>query len=77
MPSSVLLLGEEDYAASRFLKLPLVYFSGFGSRIEAWRREYNEERPHSAIGNLTPMEFIRHHHNQLQTGQESTSLAVV
>ena len=26
--------------------------------IEAWRREYNEERTHSAIGNLTPMEFI-------------------
>ena len=35
--------------------------------IEAWRREYNEERPHSAIGNLTPMEFINHHHNQPQT----------
>ncbi len=45
--------------------------------IEAWRREYNEERTHSAIGNLTPMEFINHHHNPPQTAQESTSLAVV
>lgn len=45
--------------------------------IEAWRREYNEELTHSAIGNLTPMEFINHHHNQPQTAQESTSLAVV
>jgi putative transposase len=45
--------------------------------IEAWRREHNEERTHSAIGNLTPMEFINHHHNQPQTAQESTSLAVV
>ena len=27
-------------------------------RTEAWRREYNEERPHSALGDLTPMEFI-------------------
>ena len=45
--------------------------------IEAWRREYNEARTHSAIGNLTPMEFINHHHNQPQTAQESTSLAVV
>ena len=27
-------------------------------RIEAWRREYNEERPHSALGDLTPREFI-------------------
>ena len=27
--------------------------------IEQWRRHYNEERPHSAIGNKTPMEFIK------------------
>ena len=27
----VLLLGEEDHVAGRFLKLSLVYFSGFGS----------------------------------------------
>lgn len=27
-------------------------------RIEAWRRHYNEERPHSALGNLTPRAFI-------------------
>jgi len=26
-------------------------------RIVAWRRDYNEHRPHSAIGNLTPAEF--------------------
>lgn len=45
--------------------------------IEAWRREYNEERTHSSIGDVTPMEFINHHHNQPQTAQESTSLAVV
>jgi putative transposase len=45
--------------------------------IEAWRREYNEEQTHSTIGNLTPMEFIHHHHNQTQAAQESTSLALV
>jgi putative transposase len=28
-------------------------------RTEAWRREYNEDRPHSALGNLTPKEFIQ------------------
>ena len=27
------------------------------SKCEAYRREYNEERPHSAIGNKTPVEF--------------------
>ncbi len=26
--------------------------------IETWRREYNEERTHSTIGHMTPMEFI-------------------
>ena len=25
------------------------------SKCEAWRTEYNEERPHSAIGNQTPV----------------------
>lgn len=25
--------------------------------IEAWRRDYNEVRPHSALGNRTPIEF--------------------
>ncbi|MYN02874.1 transposase, partial [Pseudoduganella sp. DS3] len=25
--------------------------------IEAWRHEYNEERPHSTLQNLTPKQF--------------------
>jgi putative transposase len=29
------------------------------AKIEAWRREYNEERPHSALGNLAPEEFAK------------------
>lgn len=28
---------------------------------EAWRRHYNEERPHSALGNRPPAEFARGH----------------
>lgn len=28
-------------------------------KIEAWRIEYNEFRPHSSLDNLTPAEFIR------------------
>ena len=27
--------------------------------IEAWRKEYNENRPHSGLNNLTPMEYIQ------------------
>jgi len=26
-------------------------------KIEAWRTRYNEERPHSSLGGLTPTEF--------------------
>ena len=29
------------------------------SKIEAWRRHYNESRPHTALGWLTPQEFAR------------------
>jgi len=27
--------------------------------IEGWRIDYNTERPHSSLDNLTPEEFIR------------------
>ena len=27
--------------------------------VEAWRQDYNEERPHSALDYMTPMEFLR------------------
>ena len=26
-------------------------------KVESWRRHYNVERPHSALGNLSPREF--------------------
>jgi putative transposase len=31
------------------------------STIEAWRRDFNERRPHTALGGLTPTEYIEHH----------------
>jgi putative transposase len=30
------------------------------AKIEAWRRDYNQHRPHSALGHLKPSEFITH-----------------
>ena len=45
--------------------------------IEAWRREYNEERTHSTIGNVTPLEFINNHQNTPHAAPEPTSLALV
>jgi len=29
------------------------------SKCEAWRRDYNEQRPHSAIGGKCPIEMIK------------------
>jgi putative transposase len=28
-------------------------------KIESWRKEYNEENPHSSLGYLTPKEFAQ------------------
>lgn len=36
-----------------------VSFEDARQRIEAWRRDYNEHRPHGALGRLTPSEFAR------------------
>lgn len=30
------------------------------AKIEAWRKDYNENRPHSALGWVAPAEFARH-----------------
>lgn len=28
------------------------------TKIRKWRHEYNNDRPHSSLGNLTPNEFV-------------------
>lgn len=33
-------------------------------KIEAWRCDYNQVRPHSALGHLTPREFVIHRQGQ-------------
>ena len=48
-------LRQELPNASRFCSL-----AAAGVRMTAWRWEYNEDRPHSALGNLTPQEFVDH-----------------
>jgi putative transposase len=30
-------------------------------KIETWRRDYNKNRPHSSLGNLSPEEFLKKH----------------
>ena len=41
------------------------------SAIEAWRIDYNDNRPHTALDGLTPTEFIEHH----RTSSNSRSAA--
>ena len=36
------------------------------SKIEAWRQGYNESRPHSSLGWMTPAEFAQKHRNLAQ-----------
>lgn len=46
----------------RYSCLNAEYFVGLEDarrRIEAWRRDYNEERPHRSIGRIPPAEYAR------------------
>lgn len=40
--------------------------------LEAWRVDYNESRPHSALGDMTPAEFIRKINNMEQSKVSTT-----
>ena len=33
-------------------------------KIGAWRRDYNRQRPHSALGNISPGEYLRRWHSE-------------
>ncbi|NOT27861.1 MAG: transposase [Acidobacteria bacterium] len=34
--------------------------------IEAWRHDYNQQRPHGALGQLTPSEYAARDHQQTE-----------
>lgn len=42
------------------------------SLIETWRRHYNDRRPHSRLGGLTPTEFSRKHAKSTSTARGAT-----
>jgi putative transposase len=35
-------------------------------KIEKWRRDYNEFRPHSSLGDLTPRQFVDKYKSSLE-----------
>ena len=43
--------------------------------IENWRQDYNSERPHSSLNDLTPEEFAARYYKEQQT--EITNLKLV
>jgi len=43
-------------------------------KIETWRVDYNEYRPHHSHKQQTPLEFIRNYENQLTKNQETVRL---
>ncbi len=36
-------------------------------QTEKWLREYNEERPHESLGNMTPREFLLSHNPEVSS----------
>jgi putative transposase len=46
-------------------------------QIEQWRREYNEERPHSSLGNQTPSEYTEDHNKRETSETEILTLEAV
>lgn len=44
------------------------------TKIEAWRIDYNEHRPHRSLGQRTPAEFIREYENRLTKNLETVRL---
>jgi putative transposase len=44
------------------------------SKLDAWRRDYNESRPHTSLGRLTPAEYVRQ--QEKSEPQEIANLSV-
>lgn len=40
---------------------PFLALAHAQQQLDAWRVDYNEHRPHSSLGHLTPNEFVRQH----------------
>ncbi|WP_264875487.1 integrase core domain-containing protein, partial [Vibrio agarivorans] len=37
---------------------------------ESWMREYNDERPHDSLNDLTPWEYLARHENRKNSNLE-------
>jgi len=60
---------DECLNASVFVSLADARF-----KLDAWRRDYNESRPHTSLGTLTPAEYVRQ--QEKSEPQEIANLSV-
>jgi transposase InsO family protein len=44
-------------------------------KVEVWRNEYNKERPHSSLNDLTPYEFFKEQNISLQNQRLNLNMA--
>jgi putative transposase len=56
-----------------------VFYNGREAQIiiEAWREEYNRDRPHSSLGYATPAEFAARCRAETDAARESTNQALI
>ena len=64
--ASIIMFADEPYPLYNRIALPPMLRKQIAEAkviIEAWRRHYNEVRPHSSLGYLTPNEFVARQQN--------------
>jgi putative transposase len=44
------------------------------AKIESWRIDYNENRPHRSLNQMTPVEFAKYYENELTKNRETVRL---
>jgi putative transposase len=44
--------------------------------VENWRQEYNNHRPHSSLGYLTPVDFVRKYYEDIQVEETKQTLGM-
>jgi putative transposase len=75
---------ENGYIESFFAKLRdeclnrEIFRNGKEARtiVENWRREYNNHRPHSSLGYLAPVDFVRRYYDKLQAKETDETLEI-
>jgi transposase InsO family protein len=61
-------------AALSYMRTSLYTTEDAWEKIEKWRKDYNEFRPHSSLGDLTPRQFVDKYKSSLRS-QKTTLLA--